>query len=121
MRNGDFDVVLEANCHGMVNPLLDRAKVSAATVSSENYGNYEDPAGGRALRQDAARDRPGKQRELMRQFEKYVLDDQAHMICGVVVVPDRAVPVLREGLEDQPEALHQPGSGDHLARQIERR
>ena len=35
-----------------------------------------------------------------------------------VVVPDGALPVLCQGLEDQPEPLPQPGSGDCLARQI---
>ena len=59
-----------------------------------------------------------KQRALMRQFEKYVLDEQSAQDLDVVVVPDRAVPVLCEGLEDQPDALYQPGSGDDLARQI---
>src|SRR5438477_4344662 len=43
MRNGDFDVVLEAPGHGMVNPLLDIQKALPATVDSENYGNYDDP------------------------------------------------------------------------------
>ncbi len=45
---------------------------------------------------------PAKQRDLMRRFEKYVLDDQAHEIWVLVVVPDRAVPLLRQGLEDRP-------------------
>jgi hypothetical protein len=43
MRNGDFDVVLEAPGHGLVNPLLDIQKALPATVDSENYGNYDDP------------------------------------------------------------------------------
>ena len=80
MRSGDFDVVLEAPGHGMVNPLLDVQKALPATVDSENYGNYDDPQEvdlyDRMLRETD----PERQRELMRQFEKYVLDDQAHMI-----------------------------------------
>src|SRR5215469_7264684 len=80
MRNGDFDVVLEAPGHGMVNPLLDIQKALPASVDSENYGNYDDPREvdlyDRMLRETD----PERQRELMRQFEKYVLDDQAHMI-----------------------------------------
>ena len=61
---------------------------------------------------------PAKQRALMREFEKLRARHQAHEIMTAVVVPDRALPVLREGLEDQPEPLHQPGSGDGLARQV---
>src|ERR1700731_4890374 len=80
MRNGDFDVVLEAPGHGMVNPLLDVQKALPASVDSENYGNYDDPKEvdlyDRMLREID----PGRQRALMRQFEKYVLDEQSHMI-----------------------------------------
>jgi peptide/nickel transport system substrate-binding protein len=43
MRQGDFDVVLEAPGHGMVNPVLDVQKALPASVDSENYGNYDDP------------------------------------------------------------------------------
>ena len=43
---------------------------------------------------------------------------EAHEIMVAVVVPDRAAPLLRQRLEDQPEPLRQPGSGDGLARQV---
>jgi len=42
MRNGNFDAVLEANGHGVVNPPLDVQKYLPASVDSENYGHYED-------------------------------------------------------------------------------
>jgi peptide/nickel transport system substrate-binding protein len=80
MRHGDFDVVLEAPGHGMVNPLLDIQKALPASVDSENYGNYDDPQEidlyGKLLHEVD----PVRQRLLMRQFEKYVLDEQSHMI-----------------------------------------
>ena len=60
MRTGNFDVSLEANCQSVVNPLLDVQKYLPHTVCTENYGNYEDQAGNRDLRQDAARDRSGE-------------------------------------------------------------
>jgi hypothetical protein len=41
MRNGNFDVVLEAHGHGVVNPPCDVQKYLPASVS-ENYGHYED-------------------------------------------------------------------------------
>jgi peptide/nickel transport system substrate-binding protein len=40
--SGNFDVVLEANGHGVVNPPLDVQKYLPASVDSENYGHYED-------------------------------------------------------------------------------
>jgi peptide/nickel transport system substrate-binding protein len=80
MRNGDFDVVLEAPGHGMVNPLLDVQKALPATVDSENYGNYDDPQEIDLYDKMLRETDPARQRALMRQFEKLVLDDQAHMI-----------------------------------------
>jgi peptide/nickel transport system substrate-binding protein len=80
MRNGDFDVVLEAPGHGMVNPLLDIQKALPATVDSENYGNYDDPQEVDIYEKMLRETDTARQRVLMRQFEKLVLDDQAHMI-----------------------------------------
>jgi peptide/nickel transport system substrate-binding protein len=79
MRSGNFDVVLEANCASVVNPLLDVQKVLPRSVYTENYGNYDDQEEidlyqTMLQEQDAA-----KQRALMREFEKYVLDTEAHM------------------------------------------
>src|SRR6201981_617348 len=80
MRNGDFDVVLEAPGHGMVNPLLDIQKALPATVDSEKYGNYDHPQEVDLYNKLLRETDPARQRQLMRQFEKFVLDDQAHMI-----------------------------------------
>ena len=60
MRTGNFDVVVEANCNGVVNPVMDTQKYLPKKVFVENYGGYEDPGADRHLRQDAARDRPGE-------------------------------------------------------------
>ena len=43
MRSGNFDVVLQANCHGVPNPLLDVQAYLPHSVYTANYGNYEDP------------------------------------------------------------------------------
>jgi peptide/nickel transport system substrate-binding protein len=80
LRRGDFAVAIDAECQGIVNPLLDGTKYLPSSVSDANYGNYDDPVEidlyGRMLREtDFAR-----QRELMRQFEKRVLDTEAHEI-----------------------------------------
>jgi peptide/nickel transport system substrate-binding protein len=80
MRSGDFDVVLEAPGHGMVNPLLDIQKALPASVDSENYGNYDDPHEVDLYEAMLREIDPERQRVWMRQFEKYVLDEQVHMI-----------------------------------------
>src|SRR5260370_10188335 len=43
MRGGTFDVVLEANCASVVNPVLDTGKYLPANVYPENYGGSHDP------------------------------------------------------------------------------
>ncbi len=82
-RSGNFQIVLQANCHGVPNPVLDVQEYLPSSVYEANYGYYEDPAEvdlyNKMLRET---DLP-KQRALMRQFEKYVVDDQAHEIWVV--------------------------------------
>jgi peptide/nickel transport system substrate-binding protein len=80
LRTGNFQVALIANCHGVPNPLLDVQAYLPSSIYSANYGYYEDQAEvdlyNKMLRET---DFP-KQRALMRDFEKYVLDTQAHEI-----------------------------------------
>jgi len=93
LRHGDFAVAIDAECQNIVNPLLDGTKYLPHSVSDANYGNYEDPAEielyNRLLRE------PGiaQQRVLMRQFEKDVLDTQAHemfLLWRYRIVPYRS-------------------------------
>jgi peptide/nickel transport system substrate-binding protein len=79
MRNGEFDVVVEAPGYGIVNPPLDVQKALPGSVSSENYGHYEDKAEVELYDRMLHEIDPARQRELMLRFEKHVLDDQAHM------------------------------------------
>jgi peptide/nickel transport system substrate-binding protein len=80
LRSGNFEVALIANCHGVPNPLLDVQAYLPSSIYSANYGYYEDPQEvdlcNKMLRET---DFP-KQRASMRDFEKYVLDTQAHEI-----------------------------------------
>ena len=43
MRTGDFDVVVEANCNSVVNPVLDTQKYLPRAKFAANYGGYSDP------------------------------------------------------------------------------
>ena len=78
MRTGNFDVTMEANCQSVVNPVLDVSKYLPHTVFTENYGGYEDPAEIELYEKMLHEPDPAKQRALMREFEKYVVDTQAH-------------------------------------------
>ena len=93
LRTGNFQIALVANCHGVVNPLLDVQAFLPPSVYSANYGYYEDPKEvalyDKMLRET---DFP-KQRALMREFEKYVVDDQAHelwIVWWYRIIPYRA-------------------------------
>jgi peptide/nickel transport system substrate-binding protein len=80
VRNGEFAAVVDGDCQNIVNPLLDGTKYLPHSASPSNYGNYDDPASielyNRMLRETDFT----KQRALMRQFEKLVLDTEAHEI-----------------------------------------
>jgi peptide/nickel transport system substrate-binding protein len=80
MRNGNFDAVMNGNCNSVVNPLLDVQRYLPPSVYAASYGQFDDQQEidlyDRMLHET---DFP-KQRALMRDFEKYVLDTQAHEI-----------------------------------------
>jgi peptide/nickel transport system substrate-binding protein len=93
MRNGSFDVTLEGNCQSVINPVLDVQKYLPRSVFTENYGNYEDRHEIDLYQRMLRETDPAKQRELLRAFEKYVLDDQAHELFVLWqhrIVPHRA-------------------------------
>ena len=83
MRSGNFDVVVEAPGYGIVNPPLDVQKALPGSVSSENYGHYEDAAEVELYDKMLHETDPAKQRAAMRRFETYVLDEQVHEIWAL--------------------------------------
>ena len=43
LRSGDFSFSTGGNCHGIVNPVIDVQTWLSHSISSQNYGYYEDP------------------------------------------------------------------------------
>jgi len=78
MRSGNFDVVVEAPGYGIVNPLMDIQKFLPASVDAENYARYEDPTAVALYDKMLREPDPQAQRAEMRDFEKYMLDTEAH-------------------------------------------
>jgi len=78
MRSGDFDVVVEANCNSIVNPVLDTQKYLPHDVFGENYGGYSDPVEADIYEKMAHETDFAKQRVLMREYEKRIVDTEAH-------------------------------------------
>jgi peptide/nickel transport system substrate-binding protein len=78
LRSGNFDVGLSGNCQSVVNPLLDVQRY--LPTYSANYGQFEDQPSIDLYDKMLRETDPTKQRVLMRQFEKHVLDVQSHAI-----------------------------------------
>jgi peptide/nickel transport system substrate-binding protein len=80
MRGGTFDVVMEANCISVVNPLLDTGKYLPAKVFPENYGQFDDDKSVELYNKMQTETDPKKQRDDMRAYEKHTLDTMVHSI-----------------------------------------
>lgn len=78
MRSGNFDVVVEANCNSIVNPVLDTQKYLPHDVFVENYGGYTDPEEAAIYDKMLHETDSVKQRVLMRAYETQVVDKTAH-------------------------------------------
>jgi len=80
LRSGDFEVSMDGQCGYIVEPDLDLYKFLSADRTDASYGRFTD----RALdalydRQARARD-VDERRRIIRDFEKRLLDEQAHVI-----------------------------------------
>jgi peptide/nickel transport system substrate-binding protein len=78
MRSGQFSVVHYPICRGVVNPVLDVQPY--LPVSDENYGDYQDDKEMEIYNKLLHETDPQKQHALMTEFQKYVMDDQAHAV-----------------------------------------
>ncbi|MGH7093469.1 MAG: ABC transporter substrate-binding protein, partial [Stellaceae bacterium] len=80
MRAENFDVTVEGNCQNVVNPLADVGKYLPHTISPGNYGNFEDQHEIDMYNAMLRELDPVKQKQLLLEFNKYVLDTKAHGI-----------------------------------------
>jgi peptide/nickel transport system substrate-binding protein len=80
LRNGAFDVGVTGNCQSVVNPLLDVQRYLPSSIYAANYANFEDPQEVELYNKMLRETDFTKQRALMREYEKHVLDTEAHDI-----------------------------------------
>jgi peptide/nickel transport system substrate-binding protein len=80
MRAEDFDMTVEGNCQNVVNPLADVGKYLPHTISEGNYGNFEDQHEVDLYNSMLRELDKTKQKQKLLEFNKYVLDEQAHGI-----------------------------------------
>jgi peptide/nickel transport system substrate-binding protein len=89
-----FQVSIDPNCEAVVNPLLDVSKYISDDRAGKNYANYQDRVLDELFDKMNRSSDPAEQRRLMRQFEKRVLDEQAHTFPSLWwyrIIPHRSV------------------------------
>ncbi|MGE0223045.1 MAG: ABC transporter substrate-binding protein [Acetobacteraceae bacterium] len=80
LRSGNFEVTVEFNCQGLVNPLMDVAKFLPKTVYPENFGNYEDATAIDLYQAALSAPDVATRREKIRAFEVHTLMTEVHSI-----------------------------------------
>jgi peptide/nickel transport system substrate-binding protein len=80
LRSGNYDVGVTGNCQSLVNPLLDVQRYLPGSVYAANYANFEDREEVALYDTMLHETHLEKQRSVMREFEKHVLDTEAHDI-----------------------------------------
>ena len=91
MRSAQYDVVHYPICRSTVNPLLDVGAYLPG--SDENYGFYDDPKAAALHDKLLHETDPQKQHALMTDFEKQIMDTEAHatkVIWWNRIVPHRS-------------------------------
>ena len=78
LNSGAFDVTLDFNCQSVVNPLSDTAKFLPSDLAGDQYGRFKDPKLAELHNAMNSTDDVKQQRSIMRQYEKRVLDEEAH-------------------------------------------
>ena len=92
-RSGNYSVLSGANCHAVVNPALDVQPYLPNSYYSDNHEFFEDPQEVALYDAMLRETEPTKQRKLMRQFEKRVLDEEVHalyLMWWYRIIPYRA-------------------------------
>ena len=80
LRSGDFSVSTGGSCHGIVNAVMDVQPWLPQSVSDANYGYYEDAKELDIYEKMLHETDLAKQRALMFQYNKRVLDEETHYI-----------------------------------------
>ncbi len=118
MRSGTYSVVHYPICHSVVNPVLDVTTYLPTSMSTENYGYYED-AKEAALYDKMLHDSdPQQQHADMNAFEKWVMDTEAH--ATKVIWWNRIIPYRSyvKGFKISPSHYLNMDMSTYLARQV---
>jgi peptide/nickel transport system substrate-binding protein len=79
-KGQEYDVSLDFNCQAVVNPIVDITKFLSNDRSGSQYGRYQDKALDAIYDKIVVETDTAKLKGLLREFEKRVLDTEAHEI-----------------------------------------
>jgi len=80
LRKGDFQVAMDFQCGYIVEPDLDMYKFLSTERNPANYGRYKDPVLDKLYDEQSRATDAEKRKQIIRQFEKRVLDEEAHYL-----------------------------------------
>ncbi len=80
LRAGDFQVAMDFQCGYIVEPDLDIYKFISTDKNPANYGRYTDRVLDNLYDRQARATSPEERKQLLREFEKRLLDEEAHYL-----------------------------------------
>jgi peptide/nickel transport system substrate-binding protein len=80
LRKGDFEVAMDFQCGYIVEPDLDMYKFLSTDRNPANYARYKDPVLDKLYDEQSRQTDPEKRKAIIRQFEKRLLDEEAHYL-----------------------------------------
>ncbi len=78
IRKGDFEVAMDFQCGYIVEPDLDMYKFLSTDRNPANYSRYKDPVLDALYDKQSRSTNVEERKQLVRQFEKRLLDEEAH-------------------------------------------
>jgi peptide/nickel transport system substrate-binding protein len=81
LRAGAFDVAIDFQCGYVVEPDLDLYKFQSKEISQANYGRYSDTVLDALYQKQSRAIDPEERKRYVREFEKRLLDEEAHYIA----------------------------------------
>ena len=80
LRKGEHEAAMDFQCGYIVEPDLDMYKFLSSSRNPANYGYYEDPALDALYDQQSRASSVEERKKIIRQFEKRLLEDEAHYL-----------------------------------------
>ena len=81
LKRGDFEVTMDFQCGFIVEPDLDLPRF--ISTSDANYGRHKDTVIDDLMHRQGRSTDPEERRKILRQIEKRLLDDEAHVIYTI--------------------------------------